>query len=234
MISGGFPCQDISIGGKRKGIGGSRSSLWKEYWRLINEVKPRYAIIENVERLRKDGLGVVLRDLYKIGYNAEWHCIRARAVGHLHQRDRIWIIAYRSEQRSHECNGKERHLQINKNRKSEKVLYERKECQLEPGEICTILSRRALESIKDAYSSKLSIVSEIRRVTDGIAYKMDFDTKARKTDSERLKEIRAIVKRIEYRRTESIKQVGNAVVPQIPELIGKAIVDYENNKRIQE
>ena len=94
VIAGGFPCQDISCAGKQVGIDGSRSGLWKEFWRLIDELRPDYAIIENVANLRSRGLITVLQDLRQIGYNAQWHCIPASAIGAPHRRDRIWIIAY--------------------------------------------------------------------------------------------------------------------------------------------
>jgi DNA (cytosine-5)-methyltransferase 1 len=96
VIAGGFPCQDISVAGKRKGITAKRSGLWKEFVRLINEIRPKYAIIENVANLRSTGLISVLQDLWTIGYDAEWHCIPASAFGAPHRRDRIWIIAYPS------------------------------------------------------------------------------------------------------------------------------------------
>ena len=96
IIAGGFPCQDISCAGKQTGINGTRSGLWKEFKRLINELKPKYAIIENVANLRSKGLVTILQDLWEIGYNAEWHCIPASAFGAPHRRDRIWIIAYAS------------------------------------------------------------------------------------------------------------------------------------------
>lgn len=94
VIAGGFPCQDISVAGKQVGIKGERSGLWKEFKRLIKDVKPKYAIIENVANLRNKGLIGVLKDLWEIGYNAEWHCIPASAFGAPHRRDRIWIMAY--------------------------------------------------------------------------------------------------------------------------------------------
>lgn len=94
VIAGGFPCQDISCAGKQRGIEGERSGLWKEYKRLIDELRPDYAIIENVANLRSRGLVTVLQDLWEIGYDAEWHCIPASAIGAPHRRDRIWIIAY--------------------------------------------------------------------------------------------------------------------------------------------
>jgi len=97
VITGGFPCQDISVAGEQKGIIGERSSLWSEYARLIEDVRPTWAIIENVPTLRSKGLALVLQNLSEIGYNAEWHCIPCSTVGGLHRRDRIWIIAYPME-----------------------------------------------------------------------------------------------------------------------------------------
>ena len=94
IIAGGFPCQDISLAGKGAGLAGARSGLWSEFHRLIAEIKPRYAVIENVSALRNRGLDTVLRSLAEIGYDAEWHCIPACAVGAPHRRDRVWIVAY--------------------------------------------------------------------------------------------------------------------------------------------
>jgi DNA (cytosine-5)-methyltransferase 1 len=94
VICGGFPCQDISTAGKGAGLAGERSGLWREYARLIREIRPRYAIMENVAALRSRGLDQVTADLAAIGYDAEWHCIPASAVGAPHQRDRAWIVAY--------------------------------------------------------------------------------------------------------------------------------------------
>lgn len=94
LICGGFPCQDISEAGRRKGIEGSRSGLWSEYARLIGELRPDYAIVENVPGLLRRGIDRVLGDLATLGYDAEWHCIPASAVGAPHRRDRVWVIAY--------------------------------------------------------------------------------------------------------------------------------------------
>jgi DNA (cytosine-5)-methyltransferase 1 len=94
IISGGFPCQDISIAGKGKGIHGKRSGLWFEYWRLIRDLRPRFAIMENVGELVRRGLREVLGSLEEIRYNAEWQDIRASDLGAPHKRERIWIIAY--------------------------------------------------------------------------------------------------------------------------------------------
>lgn len=97
VVSGGFPCQDISAAGKGAGIEGERSGLWKEMLRIIREVRPRYAFMENSPMLTSRGLGVVLGDLAEAGYNAEWMVLGAADVGAPHQRDRIWILAYDAE-----------------------------------------------------------------------------------------------------------------------------------------
>lgn len=94
VICGGFPCQDISNAGLRAGLDGRSSGLWSEFARLIGECRPSWAIIENVAALRSNGLDRVLGDLAALGFDAQWHCIPASALGAPHQRDRIWIIAY--------------------------------------------------------------------------------------------------------------------------------------------
>ena len=93
VVSGGFPCQDISAAGKGTGIKGSRSGLWSEMARIIGEVRPRFAFIENSPMLVARGLDTVLCDLAKMGFDAKWGCISAAAVGANHKRDRIWIVA---------------------------------------------------------------------------------------------------------------------------------------------
>jgi DNA (cytosine-5)-methyltransferase 1 len=94
VICGGFPCQDISVAGKGEGIEGERSGLWSEFARLIGEIRPRFAIVENVAALLSRGMDVVLGDLSSLRYDAEWHCIPASAAGAPHRRDRVWIVAY--------------------------------------------------------------------------------------------------------------------------------------------
>lgn len=96
IIAGGFPCQDISVAGKGAGLAGARSGLWFEYARLIGELRPSYAIMENVGALTHRGLDAVLGSLAEIGYDAEWQDIRASDVGAPHRRERIWIVAYPS------------------------------------------------------------------------------------------------------------------------------------------
>lgn len=104
IISGGFPCQDISIAnvsnkklwenGKVKGINGERSGLWKEYKRILCEVRPRYIVFENSPMLIHRGLEQVLCDLTESGYGCQWECLSASQFGFNHKRERIYGIAY--------------------------------------------------------------------------------------------------------------------------------------------
>ena len=94
LLTGGFPCQDISVAGRGEGLSGDRSYLWFEMLRIIRDVRPRYALVENVPMLTSRGGTRVLADLAEIGYNAEWTIISARDVGARHLRKRIWIVAY--------------------------------------------------------------------------------------------------------------------------------------------
>jgi DNA (cytosine-5)-methyltransferase 1 len=100
VLCGGFPCQDISAAGKGAGITGERSGLWKEYARLIGEMRPRFVFAENSPLLRTRGLGVVLEDLAALGYNARWGVLGAGDVGAPHKRDRMWVLAYDAHSKS--------------------------------------------------------------------------------------------------------------------------------------
>jgi DNA (cytosine-5)-methyltransferase 1 len=96
VISAGFPCQPFSNSGKRK-AGDDARNMWPETIRIIKEVGPAFALLENVPGLRAKShgyFGQVLRDLAACGYDARWDCIPASALGAPHQRDRLWIVAY--------------------------------------------------------------------------------------------------------------------------------------------
>ena len=209
VICGGSPCQDISLAGKGAGLEGERSGLWFQFHRLIKEIRPRYAIIENVSALRSRGLDQVLRSLFEIGYDAEWHCIPASAVGAPHRRDRIWIVAYPSSgerETGAEEQGVLRPLprdgSVNDNLGGRSATH--------PIDVShpvfaglegqRNLTSRISEKLKDpSYSSWWSIEPDVGRVAHGVP-----------------------------KRVDRLKQLGNAVVPQIPELIGRAIMEHEN------
>lgn len=106
LVTGGFPCQDLSTAGKRAGLDGERSGLWWEMLRCIREVGPRYVLIENVPGILVGGqAGTVVGELSGLGYDSVWHCLPAAAVGAPHLRWRWWCLAYSTGER---CASEER------------------------------------------------------------------------------------------------------------------------------
>lgn len=101
ILCGGFPCQDVSVAGKRAGFAGERSSLWREYRRIVADVGPRFVFVENVPGLltADDGhaFAEVLGDLAALGFDAEWDCFRASDVGAPHRRERLFLLACRDD-----------------------------------------------------------------------------------------------------------------------------------------
>ncbi|MVW87834.1 DNA cytosine methyltransferase [Pseudomonas sp. PB101] len=102
VVSGGFPCQDISAAGNGLGLAGSRSGLWTHMARIIDEVRPKFVDVENSPLLVGRGLAVVLGDLTEMGYDACWGVVGAADLGAPHQRDRIWIVAKDPQQSRHQ------------------------------------------------------------------------------------------------------------------------------------
>ena len=117
VVSGGFPCQDISAAGKGDGLDGERSGMWREMARVVGEVRPQFVFVENSPMLTTRGGTRVIGDLTKMGYDCKWTVMGAADVNAPHQRDRMWIVcklANTSSQRSQAGitdpqRGKERH-----------------------------------------------------------------------------------------------------------------------------
>ena len=97
VVSGGFPCQDISVAGKGAGLAGARSGLWSEMRRIIGEVRPRYVLVENVPMLTTRGGTTVVAELAEMGYDAQWGIVGAHHAGAPHKRDRLWIVCADSQ-----------------------------------------------------------------------------------------------------------------------------------------
>ena len=208
IICGGFPCQNLSVGGKKEGLHGDRSGLWFEYLRLIGEVKPRWVIIENVSRLVDHGLEEVLEGLSKEGYDAEWHVVEATHVGLPHRRERVYIIAHSRSIRLYERIREERHLQSDERWENTETYNKGEKRFTESFQICPILSSRDFDNFRSTNTDLGASLSDIRRVTNGIPSKPH-----------------------EADRKRRIKQLGNAIVPQIAEIIGKRIMEIEQALR---
>ncbi len=196
VICGGFPCQDISRAGQKVGITGHRSGLWSEYARIIGEVRPRYVIVENVSDLLSRGLADVLGDLAALGFDAEWDCVPAAAVGAPHLRDRLWIVAYADRQG-------EPTIPVDAKASRELVPDDaggtRRGWSFADSR-CHHAERRAQEPhrrLRISLGERSGWASEpdVGRVAHGVPARVD-----------------------------RLKGLGNAVVPQIPEIIGRAIM----------
>lgn len=265
VICGGFPCQDVSLAGTGKGLAGARSGLWSEYHRIIKEAKPQWVAIENVSALRSRGLEEILRQLAEIGYDAEWYCISAAAVGARHRRDRIWILAYpqgqrhacgepsdqTSQERAVESSGKPEGLRFaefgnTSGIRNDELVADTHQPRLQR-RLSEILCQRAGERL--AWESGASVANadgeppqwiaeprlerdpwrtepNVGRVVDGVSTFMDRIGGIPIESAPRPKEGKTKAGRI-----HRIKALGNAIVPQIAQIIGQAIMEYENDGR---
>ena len=141
IICGGFPCQGVSAAGKGKGIeGDKRSGLWGEMYRLIDELQPRIAVMENVPALlwKARGMHVVMSNLAQIGYDAEWTVISARQFGAPHLRKRVFIVAYPNSKRrdSRKYHEREHKNNLDKERNPQKNIKQRCERLGGIGSVC--------------------------------------------------------------------------------------------------
>jgi len=96
LIYGGFPCQDVSVAGKRAGLGGERSGLWFEFERIVSELQPRWVVIENVPGLLSSNggadFGVILTGLDQLGFDASWAILDSQHFGVPQRRRRVFIV----------------------------------------------------------------------------------------------------------------------------------------------
>ena len=200
VLCGGFPCQDISLAGKRQGIEGERSGLWKEFHRAVRELRPRYVVVENVAALRGNGLCVVLADLAALGFDAEWDCITASAVGAPHKRDRVWIVAYAAGY------GVEEPAREDRQPHGGSVLS------------CGVDIVRESTNVSDADSESLVRIAKSRGQRSEWAVEPDVGRVANGVPN----------------RVDRLRALGNAVVPQIVEWLGRRIleIDRENLHRL--
>jgi len=252
IICGGFPCQDISLAGKGAGLAGERSGLWFQFHRLIKEIRPRYAIIENVAALRSRGLDAVLRSLAEIGYDAEWHCIPASAVGAPHRRDRIWIVAYPNNNGRDGSKNADSNPARNGGGAPWKDISEQSSGSSDLGRDVrgseekimayptgTGLSQRGQSrQHSSAAQERTGLVDEFERCGETMAYPNSPRLEGQREITSRigaeLNKARNIgwwavepdVGRVAHgipKQVDRLKQLGNSVVPQIPELIGRAL-----------
>jgi DNA (cytosine-5)-methyltransferase 1 len=225
VICGGFPCQDISNAGKRAGIEGERSGLWREYARIVRELRPRYVLVENVAALLGRGLGVVLGDLAACGYDAEWSVLSAQNVGAPHLRERLFVIAYANGA----ANGQQ-HVNASGRNDRSRALPDVADPTVDgrrpwgqrgsnSGSAREYVAKRAL---RDAHRQRQlqpqGLGSEVgRRPSDASRWLPEPD-----------------VGRVAHgvpARVDRLRALGNAVVPQCAEFVGRLILDMEAERQ---
>ena len=257
VICGGFPCQDVSVAGKQKGLVDengkeTRSGLWFQYKRIIEEIKPKYVVIENVKNLQSNGFATVLKDLHEIGYNAEWHVISARSIGSCHLRERLWIIAYphskplriepeREEKRRNKIqqsektepsnNGEKRNIESPNSNGEFRLGGEFKIKSNERREQTFSDSTSGTFKIADSYNFRLwrSFASEEDKQKWWAKTSFSFRDWW-KVESSVCRVDDGLSGRLyENNRKERIKQLGNSIVPQIAQLIAEKLIEYEES-----
>jgi len=205
IVSGGFPCQDISIAGKGAGLSGSRSGLWFEMARVIKEVQPRFVLIENSPMLIKRGMSVILGNLAEMGFDAEWGVISAADVGAPHLRKRIWILATHpcSFRRYNRGDHRQRRQVLhneNRNAEEDQQEWQRRERGLRQtgSDVANTSAWRPQSSnqFKNPERNRRwwSVEPELGRVANGVAY-----------------------------RVERLRAIGNGQVPSVAELAWKVL-----------
>jgi DNA (cytosine-5)-methyltransferase 1 len=207
VLCGGFPCQDISDAGKRVGITGARSGLWREFARIIGELRPRYVLVENVPAITRRGLDRVLVDLAACGFDAEWDHLPAAAFGAPHRRDRLWLVAFADcARRAHDPQG-ETGCAVGDHDGRRHAAGDR---GLSPG-IMADADRAGSQGQRPEHGLRLGCAAaqtggggwwgvepDVGRVADGIPHRVD-----------------------------RLRALGNALVPQIAQWIGERIVNGE-------
>lgn len=196
VLIGGFPCQDISLAGRGAGLDGARSGLWWEFYRLIGELRPRYVCLENVAALIVRGLPAILGALSEIGYDAEWQIVSAASLGAPHLRERLFVVAYPEGERSGEEGG-----------------FRRKQSTQRPS------SRR--QDVPNLLGPRLEIVE--RQPGDDVTQRSPAQ---RNNNGWQYWAVEPPVGRMAHgipRRVDRLKSLGNAVVPQVAEYVGRCI-----------
>ena len=203
-IIGGFPCQDISYAGRGAGLDGERSGLFFEAIRLVRELQPRAIVLENVAALLTRGLDRVLGTLAEIGYDAEWHCVPAAAVGAPHIRDRVFVLAYSQrdgrEQWGTECKGQQRGS--------------------------ALVESSSFLADTESPGQQARAKQKHRRKPKRVAERLEF--RGARLQARRWWETEPAVGRVANgvpARVDRLRCLGNAIVPQVAEVVARMALD---------
>ena len=221
-IIGGFPCQDISYAGRGAGLAGERSGLFFEAVRLVRELQPRAVVLENVAALLTRGLDRVLGTLAEIGYDAEWHCIPAAAVGAPHIRDRVFVLAHAQrngrKQRRTERKGQQRGSALVKpgayvaDTNCERCSEGRcSESGCRPSGCGSSLANSNIKSMERQRTESVGTSEKLRDVSNGGWW-----------------QIEPAMGRVAHgvpSRVDRLRCLGNAIVPQVAEVVAKMTLE---------
>ena len=195
VIAAGFPCQPVSLAGYGRAQSDERW-LWPEVARLVRLLRPRFALLENVPGLLVRGMGDVLGDLAASGYDAEWDCIPASAVGAPHRRDRVWILAYADQERRCRRGADERPEGADEALQSSGCSPARQRVD-QDADSSSVLARRIRWGVSEADRSEWwAVEPDVGRVAHGVPDRLD-----------------------------RLAGLGNSVVPQVVECIGRRMME---------
>jgi len=250
IIAGGFPCQDISYAGLGAGLDGERSGLFFEAIRLVRELQPRAVVLENVAALLTRGLDRVLGTLAEIGYDAEWHCIPAAYVGAPHIRDRVFVIAVHPDPKN--SNARQPHKR-NAKRSREDSSQKRQRLRNQPSGLGSIVAdtqgnrweqgrqdgRRGKERASkgqecrsggggEASSYANSERLEKRQGQDAIGAGQDGRPELGRSEWWAIEPDVGRVAHGVPDRVDRLTGLGNAVVPQVAEYVGRMVIERLN------
>ena len=227
VICGGFPCQDISTAGQGKGITEeTRSGLFYELMRVIRLVRPKYIVLENVAAILNNGLGIVLGELASAGFDCEYACIPASALGACHKRDRFWLVGYPSDSQHNGSSSSEKSRSIEETN-GRATQGENKACKLEGSsqsrnsevvqlDVADPSSHRLQGEIRSATSGEIWSQKNIRRLNpDWRSYESE-SVLCRGNDGLR-------------NRMDRLRCLGNSVVPQVAAIPLQRVLDIDRH-----
>lgn len=238
VICGGFPCQDVSLAGKRLGLEGKRTTLWTELFRLVRETRPKWFLGENVPGLlsANDGrfFGNILRDLASIGFDAEWGVLSAAGVGAHHLRRRVFVLAHpvRGSGSPEPGQQQSERAEITDSSGTGDVAHPGREHGETRPEIKRVL--RGIEAVGET----CNLLERSGQMVDSTSDRLEGGERSSQQGGSNRPTISSWwetepgVGRVAHgvpSRMDRLKCLGNAVVPQVAQKVGEMILDYERN-----
>lgn len=231
LIAGGFPCQDISVAGRGAGIDGHRSGLWREFARIVRELRPKYVLVENSPALLGRGIGRVLGDLAERGYDVEWFCLPAAAFGAPHLRWRLFLFANSNGQQ--QAGG--RYRSMGREQRQERTRQATREATADTNSQWQQQSQGGIQEQRQRTVNR-------GRHADAAGIAADADSRRHWTPEEAIFAGRDEPEQSDFwtddpgicgvgygipNRVDRIRGLGNSVVPQVAEWIGRRIMEAQ-------